>query len=142
MTCGPLAENGKKSFKDTREGKFPMKLAVSALRPSLDAQVDERFGRAQALLIIDTETMDFEGLDNSENQQALKGAGYGAAELICARGAQAVLTGHLGPNAFEALEKAGISGYDATGLTVCEAVARFKENTLEALASGSSYTGM
>jgi predicted Fe-Mo cluster-binding NifX family protein len=119
-----------------------MKIAISALGSSLDAKVDERFGRAAVLLIVDTETLDVEALDNSENQQALKGAGYGAVELICAQGAQAVLTGHLGPNAFGALEKAGILGYNATGFTVAEAIVRFKEGNLEKLGEGSSYAGM
>jgi len=49
-------------------------------------------------------------------------AGIGAAELVSDRGAAAVVTGHLGPNAFKALGAAGIPGYNGVGRTVREAV--------------------
>lgn len=41
-----------------------MKIAVTATGPSLDSQVEARFGRCAYFLIIDTETMLFEGIEN------------------------------------------------------------------------------
>lgn len=119
-----------------------MKIAVSALGPNLDSKVDERFGRAEHLLVVDTESLEFEVIDNSANQQALKGAGYGAAEAVCAHSVEAVLTGHLGPNAFKALQIVNVPGHEATGLTVRDAVRRFKEGSLPTLSEGESYSGM
>jgi predicted Fe-Mo cluster-binding NifX family protein len=119
-----------------------VKIAVSALEPNLDSKIDERFGRAEHLLVVDTETLAFEAVDNTANQQALKGAGYGAAEAVCARNVNAVLTGHLGPNAYKALRLVGVEGYGAAGLTVRQAVERFVEGSLELLSEGESYSGM
>ncbi|HEY5275128.1 MAG TPA: NifB/NifX family molybdenum-iron cluster-binding protein, partial [Coriobacteriia bacterium] len=57
-------------------------------------------------------------VDNSANRDALQGAGLGAAEIASEHGVAAVITGHLGPKAFSALQLAGIDGYDGTGKTV------------------------
>ncbi|NTW29176.1 MAG: dinitrogenase iron-molybdenum cofactor biosynthesis protein [Coriobacteriia bacterium] len=119
-----------------------MKVAISALEPTLESRVDERFGRAAHLLIVDTETLELEVLDNKVNQQALKGAGFGAAEAVCGHGAEAVLTGHLGPNAYKALQAAGVRGYGAATLTVREAIDRFNSASLEPLSEGESHVGM
>lgn len=119
-----------------------MKIAVSALEPSLDSTVDERFGRANVLLIVDTETFEFEILDNTVNQRALEGSGIGAAELVCNHAAAAVLTGHLGPKAFQTLQMIGIIGFDSTGMSVREAVELFNEKKLEVLSEGKSNEGL
>lgn len=119
-----------------------MKVAVSALSPELDARVDERFGRAACLLVIETETLDFENVDNTANQRALQGAGIGAAESVAGAGVEAVITGHLGPKAFRALELAGIKGYAGAGMSVREAVAAFAAGDLELLGEGESHAGM
>ena len=42
-----------------------MKIAVTSKGTDLDAQVDPRFGRAQYIMIVDPETLDFEALDNT-----------------------------------------------------------------------------
>lgn len=93
-----------------------MKIAVTSSGPNLDSPVDPRFGRAPFILIVDPGTMGFEALDNSANADALKGAGIEAARLVCDKGAEVVLTGHCGPNAFKALAAAGIRvANDASG---------------------------
>lgn len=83
-----------------------MKIAVSARGKDLDADVDPRFGRASYILIVDSNTWEVEVVDNSENLNALKGAGIQAAADIGGKGVDVLLTGHCGPNAFKAL-KAG-----------------------------------
>ena len=40
-----------------------MKIAISATGPTLDAEVDPRFGRCQYFIIADPETMEFEAID-------------------------------------------------------------------------------
>lgn len=119
-----------------------MKVAVSALGPSLDDQVDERFGRAKYLLIVETPAMRVKSIDNSENCNAMQGAGIGAAELVSDNSAEAVITGHLGPKAYRALSMVGISGYRGVGMTVKEAVSAFEDGTLAELESGPSHKGM
>ena len=84
-----------------------MKIAISATGPTLDAEVDPRFGRCQYFIIADPETMEFEAVDNS-SAMAAGGAGISAAQAIADKGVQAVLTGNCGPNAYQVLSSAGI----------------------------------
>jgi len=49
-----------------------MKIAVTSTGTDLDFQVDPRFGRAAYILIIDSDTLDFDVLDNKENVNAFK----------------------------------------------------------------------
>lgn len=99
-----------------------MKIAVTSKGTDLDSQVDPRFGRAAYILIVDSETFDFEALDNKENVNALKGAGIQAAVSISNKGAKILLTGFCGPNAFKALKAAGIGVANDAGGTVREAI--------------------
>ncbi|MBN2821972.1 MAG: NifB/NifX family molybdenum-iron cluster-binding protein [Coriobacteriia bacterium] len=107
-----------------------MKVAVSAQGPSKDDKVDERFGRARFFIVADTESAEFEAIDNSKNRNAMQAAGIASAEIMSERGVEAVLTGHLGPKAFPALGVSGIKGYSAIGMTVAEALEAFAAGTL------------
>ena len=110
-----------------------MKVAVSAVGPTLDDQVDERFGRAGYFVITDEKGTVVEALNNSKNRNAMQGAGIASAELVAEHGAEAVVTGHLGPKAFKALEVAGIPGYSGAGMSVRQAIAVLMEGTLRKL---------
>jgi predicted Fe-Mo cluster-binding NifX family protein len=108
------------------------KVAVSCESPSLDSQVDTRFGRAAGFLVVDPETMAFEYLDNGGSQTMAQGAGIQAAETVARSGAKIVLTGFVGPKAFQALSAAHIKiGQNLNGLTVKEAIERFKNGDVE-----------
>jgi len=84
-----------------------MKIAISAAGPSLDAAVDARFGRCQYFVIVDPQTMELEALENS-NVAAAGGAGISTAQMIANKGAEVVLTGNCGPNAYQTLSAAGV----------------------------------
>ena len=117
-----------------------MKVAVSATAGSLDAQIDPRFGRCQYFVIIDTETMNFEALPNMA-AGAMGGAGIQAAQTVANRGIQAVLTGSVGPNAFQALSAAGISIITGVFGTVREAVEKFKSGKLQKITAPTAPMG-
>ena len=117
-----------------------MKVAVSATAGSLDAQIDPRFGRCQYFVIVDTETMNFEALPNTA-AGAMGGAGIQAAQTIANRGVQAVLTGSVGPNAFQALSAAGISIITGVFGTVREAVEKFKGGQLQKITAPTAPMG-
>jgi len=107
-----------------------MKIAVTSQGKDLDSQVDQRFGRAAYILIVDSETLNFEIIDNNENVNALKGAGIQAAANIHNKGAEILLTGFCGPNAFKTLNAAGVKvANDASG-TVRDAVKEFLDGKL------------
>jgi predicted Fe-Mo cluster-binding NifX family protein len=84
-----------------------MKIAISAIKPDLEAEVDARFGRCRHFIIVDPETREFEALDNT-NTMAAGGAGVSTAQYIAKKGVEAVLTGNCGPNAYQVLSSSGI----------------------------------
>lgn len=102
-----------------------MKVAVTAKGTTLADPVDPRFGRAPYILIVDTENMQVEAMDNSVNVQAFKGAGIQAATMIADRGAEVLLTGYCGPNAFRTVQAAGIKVVSDVAGSVGEVVEKF-----------------
>ena len=102
-----------------------MKIAVSATAPSLDAEVDPRFGRCQYFIIVDPQTMQFEALDNS-NAMAAGGAGISTAQMIASKGVEVVLTGNCGPNAYQTLAAAGIQVITGVSGKIKDAIEAFK----------------
>lgn len=107
-----------------------MKIVISAAGNDLDAEVDPRFGRCQYFLFVDTETMEFEAISN-ESAISAAGAGISAAQKVAEKGAELVLTGNVGPNAFQTLSAAGIKIITGVSGTVGEAVERFKKGELK-----------
>lgn len=107
-----------------------MKIAITSKGTDLDSEVDPRFGRAAYILIVDTFSLGVEVMDNSENVNAFKGSGIQAAAMVSDNGAEVLLTGFCGPNAFKTLNAAGVKvANDVTG-TVREAVNAFNEGKI------------
>jgi len=102
-----------------------MKIAISATGPTLDADVDPRFGRCQYFIIADPDTMQFEAMDNS-SATAAGGAGISAGQAIAGKGVQAVLTGNCGPNAHQVLSSSGIQVITGVSGKVREAIQDYK----------------
>lgn len=108
-----------------------MKIAVTSTGKDLDSPMDPRFGRAAYILIVDTDTLAFEALDNGENVNAFKGAGIQAATMISDKHADVLLTGFCGPNAFKTLEAAQVKVAGDVSGTVREAVAAFVDGNVK-----------
>ena len=107
-----------------------MKTAITSKGQDLDSEVDPRFGRAAYILIIDTDTLEFEVIDNAQNVNSFKGAGIQAAASISEKNAEVLLTGFCGPNAFKTLEAANIKvASDVSGI-VRDAVKDFNEGKI------------
>lgn len=107
-----------------------MKIAVSAHSPSLDAEVDPRFGRCRYFLVGDTDTMAFEAVDNS-GAMAGGAAGVSTAQSIARKGIKAVLTGNCGPNAYQTLEAAGIIVVTGVSGNVRDAIQNYRSGKLK-----------
>lgn len=107
-----------------------MKIAVTSKGKDLDSTVDPRFGRAAYILIVDTNDGAVEVFDNSENVNAFKGAGIQAAATVADKGADVLLTGFCGPNAFKTLDAAGVKVANDAGGTVREALDAFKKGEM------------
>ncbi|MEG6506313.1 NifB/NifX family molybdenum-iron cluster-binding protein [Nitratidesulfovibrio sp. 1201_IL3209] len=88
----------------------------------LDARLDPRFGRAQGYLLCDTATGAVRRLDTASNMSLAQGAGIQAAQAAADAGAEAVITGHVGPKAYTALRRGGIAVYLSSHATVRQAL--------------------
>ncbi|NLD37211.1 MAG: dinitrogenase iron-molybdenum cofactor biosynthesis protein [Desulfatiglans sp.] len=107
-----------------------MKIAITSQGKDLDSQVDPRFGRAAYIIVVDSDNLEFQVIDNDANVNAMKGAGIQAASNVVNSGAQVLLTGHCGPNAFKALQAGKVKvANDATG-AVKEAVKAYLDGKL------------
>jgi len=102
-----------------------MKIAVTSTGPTLDDNVEARFGRCPYFLIIDTDTMQLEAIENP-NIVLGGGAGIQSAQLMSEKGVTAVLTGNCGPNAFNVFGQAGIQVIVGVSGPVRNAVEQFK----------------
>ena len=120
-----------------------MKIAVTSTGPTLDDEIEGRFGRCACFLIIDPNTMEFEAIPNP-NLLLGADAGPKSAQLISDKGVPVVLTGNCGPKAFQTFDAAGITVLTGIIGKVRHVVNRFKEGTLSYTtgASVQSHFGM
>lgn len=108
-----------------------MKIAVTAKGADIDAEVDPRFGRAAYILIIDSETMEYQAVDNNENVRSFQGAGINAASMVSQKGVEVLLTGYCGPKAFKVVDTAGIKVVNDVAGNVKDALAQFMAGNYE-----------
>lgn len=102
-------------------------IAVSSEGPTLAAMIDPRFGRAAGFIIATPENGRFTYIDNGASQAMARGAGIKTAERLSQAGVQVVLSGFVGPKAFQALQAAGIQVcQDVQGMTVGEALEKYR----------------
>ncbi|MBL7065523.1 MAG: NifB/NifX family molybdenum-iron cluster-binding protein [Anaerolineae bacterium] len=120
-----------------------MKIAVTANGADLDAPASPVFGRCPTYILVDTETMQYEAVANPA-VSAGSGAGVQAAQFVIERGAQAVVTGNVGPNAFGVFRAAGIPVYLFRGGTVQQAVEDYNGGLLSSAsdATVSAHAGL
>jgi predicted Fe-Mo cluster-binding NifX family protein len=120
-----------------------MKVAITAKGTDMNSEMDQRFGRCGYFLIVDTESMEFESIEN-RSAMATGGAGPQAVQTISKTGVKALITGNVGPNAYQTLEAAGIEIYTAPGGKVAEMVEKFKKGELTSSNSPTvdSHAGM
>ena len=120
-----------------------MKLGISATENNLHAAVDQRFGRCRYFLIVDSETKEINTIDNQATQ-AQGGAGIQAAQTLVDHGVEAVLTGNIGPNAFQTLSAAHIKVYTNVNGSIEQAVDQYVQGKLKETQSSTvgSHAGM
>jgi len=120
-----------------------MKIVVTADGTGLDAPASRVFGRCQTYVFVETESMDVESVENPAIDSP-SGAGIEAAQFVVEQGAETVVTGNVGPNAFSVLEASGVPVYLLKGGTVGEVVEAFKEDQLAEVggATGPAHAGV
>lgn len=119
-----------------------MKIAISAKGNLLDSLLDSRFGRCDFFQIHDSNTGDFEVLEN-EGVMAGGGAGIAAAQQLIDEDIDVIVTGNLGPNAFEILEKAEIESFNCEEISISSVLENFNKGNLKKInKAGSSHSGI
>ena len=119
-----------------------MKICISSTGKEMESILDRRFGRCEYFLIYDTETKRVEAIEN-KGASASGGAGIAAASQVMEENVEVVLTGNLGPNAYELLEKGEIKSYSCEAVSAKAAVEKFQNNELTLIESaGIAHHGM
>ncbi|MGA9347597.1 MAG: NifB/NifX family molybdenum-iron cluster-binding protein [Anaerolineae bacterium] len=120
-----------------------MRIVVTSNGTDLESPASPVFGRCPTYIFVDTEMMEFEAVPNPA-MSAPGGAGVQAAQFVIEQGAQAVLTGNVGPNAYNVFQAANVPIYLLTGGTVREAVEAYKAGRLPSAADASvhAHAGM
>ena len=120
-----------------------MRIVVSAQGDNLDALASPVFGRCPVYIFVDSETMQFEAVPNPAMSQG-GGAGIQAAQFVVNQGAQAVLTGNLGPNAFDVFQAANVPAFLVPEGTVRQAVDAYNMGRLQPMggANVAAHAGM
>ena len=108
-----------------------MKIAITAQGTDLNSELDSRFGRCKQFIIVDSETKEFEIIDNKQNLNAAQGAGIQSGQNIINAGVEALITGHCGPKAYKVLNAGDVKIYYAKNGTVNELLEKFKTDELQ-----------
>lgn len=111
-----------------------MRVAVTAQGPDLNNLLDRHFGRARCFLIVDTETGQCAVWGNGDLAATAHMAGIQAAGALLGLGVEAVITGNIGPKAFETFRSAGVPVYASAARTVRQAVEAIRASSLSPLA--------
>jgi predicted Fe-Mo cluster-binding NifX family protein len=105
---------------------------VTAAGTDLDSQVDPRFGRAQNFIVYDTDSGEYNVLENKQRMDLPQGAGIQSASAVVDAEVEAVLTGNCGPKAFRVLSSCQIAVYvGLDGMTVKQAIEQVQSGKLE-----------
>jgi len=107
-----------------------MKICITATRDNLDADIDPRFGRCSYFLFVDTDSMEWEAVSNTASQ-SMGGAGVQAGKLMADKNVTALLTGNVGPNAFQTLNAAEVKIITGLSGSVRDNINKFKKNELQ-----------
>ena len=120
-----------------------MKICVTSNGDNLEALVDARFGRCQYFIVVDTDTLEFDAIKNP-NIDSMGGAGIQSGQFIAEQKVKTLLTGNVGPNAFQTLTAAGIDIITGVAGTVKDVVEKYKKDEFKSTSGPSvdSKSGM
>lgn len=103
-----------------------MKICITSKESSTDSIVEKNFGRAPYIAVYDTDSKEFEFLENP-NINLAGGVGPKTAQMVINSNAKVLITGMIGDNAKNVIDAAGIRFIKSgTDKTIKEAAAGFE----------------
>jgi len=113
-----------------------MKVAISAAGKNLESTIDERFGRCRYFIILETDDMRYEVIENT-NADLSTSAGIQSASLVASKGVEAVITGNCGPKAMQVFATTTIQVIIGQHGMVKDVVEKFKRGELNPSTRGN-----
>jgi len=107
-----------------------MKVLFTAKTDNLESDIDPRFGRCGYFIIVDLDTMNFKSISN-ESAMTSGGAGIQAAQTAAKAGVNVVITGNIGPNAFQTLSAAQIEVFTGASGKIKDVIEKYKKGELK-----------
>ncbi len=107
-----------------------MKVAISSQDKRRNSPLELWFGRAAYYLIVDTDSMTFDAIENPNAGDSADIDEINAARLVIGSGAQAVLTGNCGYEVRRMFADAGVKLFQVSPGTVADTVEQFKAGKL------------
>ena len=94
-----------------------MKIAVSSTDKNIESNVSDVFGRCPYFIIAEIKDQKIEKTEGIENKSTdqMSGAGISTAQLMAEKNVNAVITGNVGPRAFDVLKQFNIEVYTGSG---------------------------
>lgn len=116
------------------------KIVISTQPPGgLESLVDPRFGRCSSFTVVSvigSEIKEEKVIPNAA-MNAFGGAGIQAAQTVASLGANVIITGNVGPNAFNALQQTGLQIAISGPIKVREAVKNLIDGKLQIVSSST-----
>ncbi|MFT5875126.1 MAG: putative Fe-Mo cluster-binding NifX family protein [Clostridium sp.] len=109
-----------------------MRIAISAAGKTSEDLLDTVFGRCEFFQIHDTESGDIKVIQN-KGKTASGGAGIVASNQLVDENVDVIITGNLGPNAFEIIEKSEIKAYKSGNIVISSVLSKYNNGELEQL---------
>ncbi len=112
-----------------------MKVAIAASGGTLDSQASSVLGRCSHIVIVDMVEGDIKDFKAMNNPSVTEGGGAGikTARMVGDEKAEALISGSVGPNAYEVLKQLGIKTFQMVAGTVEENLTLMSQGKLEEL---------
>lgn len=109
-----------------------MKIAISTSGKDNDSLLDMRFGRCEYFQIHNTESGEVKIIEN-KGKSSSAGAGIAASQQLIDEKTDIIITGNLGPNALELIEKAKIKAYKCGSIPINTVLKKYNDGELDEL---------
>ena len=107
-----------------------MKIVITSNGDNLESPISSKFGRCPVFLFLEDDADEIEAVENPA-LDTHGGAGIQAAQFVVDQGAEAVITGRVGPKAMDVLIAADVPIYIFQGDTPRRALEAFKAGELQ-----------